>query len=887
MSDTGDSRLTILLVEDEHIIALAEQQTLARNGYDVIHASNGASAVEHASSDKSIDLILMDINLGDGIDGAEAARQILANRDIPILFLSSHSDREIVERVKDITGYGFVVKSAGEFVLLESISTAFELHAARQDAEHLRQRYQSLFDNASDAVLVVDPVDNSILEFNAAARDLYLLSSARTDQIAYSDLWDPAHVPPRPLLGSETAPYRAFHQAMDGRPLVVEVAERPALIEGRAVRLASVRDLTSQVGTELEYRTAIAAAMDGFWIVDREAVIEDVSPAYARMVGYSRDELVGMHVSDIDVEESREEAVAHVVDVRNGRFERFEARHRRKDGSRIDVEVSASQIGDGSGRIVAFMRDITVSRRERRIAEARARLSDLAVDHSTERLLTAFLDEAEELTDSEIGFFHFVNEDQVTIDIQAWSTRTVELFCDIPEKMRMHYPISTAGVWVDCVKERRPVIHNDYESLTHKKGMPEGHTPIVREVVVPVIRGGLIHAILGVGNKKSDYLATDVNVLEQLASSAWDMVIRRRAEEELSHNRANLAAVMESNDAPILSVDGEMRLLTANEQGIEHLRRITGRRIEIGESIRGDEDADTDVPNHVVSAWVAIVERAMNGESYAFEQRYPVDGPVESVIEYAVRPVMLNDVITGVAIIGRDVTARARSEEDRERTLREKDDLMEELNHRVKNNLLLVDSLISFKEHSLPGDDDLADLRAQIAAVRQMHEKLSPSTDAMLIPVRPYVRDIVSTLIATRIGAMPDVQLDLDDIELPAGRAVPLGLIANELCTNAIKYGFRNAPGDSLSVSIRSGAGMCRLTVSNTGNPFPPDLDIGTVDTLGLRLVRALVQQLNGEMRWETQGETRFEIQVPCAADSPAADSPAADGPAADSSPTQ
>ena len=69
----------------------------------------------------------------------------------------------------------------------------------------------------------------------------------------------------------------------------------------------------------------------------------------------------------------------------------------------------------------------------------------------------------------------------------------------------MHYPITEAGVWVDCVYQQKPVIHNDYASLSHRKGMPEGHAELVRELVVPVFRGNRIKAILAVGNKPSDY----------------------------------------------------------------------------------------------------------------------------------------------------------------------------------------------------------------------------------------------------------------------------------------------------------------------------------------------------------------------------------------------
>lgn len=158
------------------------------------------------------------------------------------------------------------------------------------------------------------------------------------------------------------------------------------------------------------------------------------------------------------------------------------------------------------------------------------RLLKASTDLSSSELLRMFLDEAEFLTGSSIGFYHFVEEDQTTLSLQMWSTRTLRN-CSAPGA-GTHYLINQAGVWVDCVRKGEPVIHNDYESLPHKKGLPDGHVPIVRELVVPVVRGKKLLAILGVGNKKTHYNANDVWVVEQLAAMAWEAIIRKRTEEE-------------------------------------------------------------------------------------------------------------------------------------------------------------------------------------------------------------------------------------------------------------------------------------------------------------------------------------------------------------------
>jgi CheY-like chemotaxis protein len=125
----------ILLVEDEALIALSEAQMLKKYGYEVVTAYNGEKAVEMADNDSDISLILMDIDLGDGIDGTEAAEKILNKKDIPVVFLSSHTEPEVVEKTEKITSYGYVVKNSGATVIDASIKMAFKLFEAKNEAK--------------------------------------------------------------------------------------------------------------------------------------------------------------------------------------------------------------------------------------------------------------------------------------------------------------------------------------------------------------------------------------------------------------------------------------------------------------------------------------------------------------------------------------------------------------------------------------------------------------------------------------------------------------------------------------------------------------------------------------------------------------------------------
>lgn len=143
-----DDPKTILLVEDEVIIALAEKQQLEKNGLQVVVAHSGVAAIEVFDNDPSIDLVLMDIDLGDGIDGTQAAEQILSRKEIPIVFLTSHSEREMVKRVRGITRYGYILKNSGEFVLVEGIANAFDQFALHQKLVRSERRYRSMVETA-------------------------------------------------------------------------------------------------------------------------------------------------------------------------------------------------------------------------------------------------------------------------------------------------------------------------------------------------------------------------------------------------------------------------------------------------------------------------------------------------------------------------------------------------------------------------------------------------------------------------------------------------------------------------------------------------------------------------------------------------------------------
>ncbi|MBN2736442.1 MAG: response regulator [Spirochaetales bacterium] len=178
--NSGDKK-SILLVEDELLIAMTEKKELEKFGYSAYHVATGEKAVEIIIENSLlVDLILMDINLGSGMDGTQAAEQILSHRDIPVVFLSSHAEPEIVERTEKISSYGYVVKNSGIFVLVASIKMAMKLFNAKvQSKKELTERLRvenklhaereqlfSVFNSIDEAIYVSDPITYELLYVN-------------------------------------------------------------------------------------------------------------------------------------------------------------------------------------------------------------------------------------------------------------------------------------------------------------------------------------------------------------------------------------------------------------------------------------------------------------------------------------------------------------------------------------------------------------------------------------------------------------------------------------------------------------------------------------------------------------------------------------------------
>lgn len=209
--------------------------------------------------------------------------------------------------------------------------------------------------------------------------------------------------------------------------------------------------------------------------------------------------------------------------------------------------------------------------RQRNVERATG-LLNFAVEESNfteEALLQYGLDLAERLTQSKIGFLHFVNEDENSIQLATWSTAT-HAHCHA--EYEQHYPIKQAGIWAECVTQRKAIVCNDYVNASDKKGLPMGHFPLKRFISLPVIRDNTIKMIMGVGNSSNAYSEHDVDTLQLVANDLWRILRRRRLEANLKdalQKQTQLNQELESSQEQLLQSE-KMAAIGQLSAGIAH-----------------------------------------------------------------------------------------------------------------------------------------------------------------------------------------------------------------------------------------------------------------------------------------------------------------------------
>ncbi len=315
-------------------------------------------------------------------------------------------------------------------------------------------------------------------------------------------------------------------------------------------------------------------------------------------------------------------------------------------------------------RFVHVMRDISEHKKTEELVLQRLKFRDTSLIYSVDELMQETIDVCELLTDSKVGFFHLVDDDQQNLTLQAWSSNTLTVMCTVEGK-GSHYPISEAGVWTECFHSREPVIHNDYAAIPNRKGMPVGHAPVLRELTVPVVMNDKVVSIIGVGNKTSPYTEHDVYVVKQFVTFAYEVIERKKAivalqESEEKHRKlANEQQIILNSTSVGICFVKERKVIWANPA----FDRIFG--YEPGASFNKDTaELYVDIASYKKigeEAYSAIMSGVVYSQDILMKKR---DGSLVwcNLAGQAISP---GDLEEGSIWIFQDITERKRGEKER------------------------------------------------------------------------------------------------------------------------------------------------------------------------------------------------------------------------------
>jgi PAS domain S-box-containing protein len=456
-------------------------------------------------------------------------------------------------------------------ILAGLILDQFESLGLHETLRRSEEKYRELVENANSIILRLDTEIN-ITYFNEYAQSFF---GFELDEIKGKNVFGTI-VPDIDINGldlkqqildiSQNVDFFQTHEneniCKDGTRVWVNWANRAIKnSNGEVIEYLCIgNDITERITAEKAFREAneryqqlFKSMLDGFAL--HEIICDennnpvnyrflDVNPAFESMTGLSADSIIGKTILDIysDIEEEWIQRYGKVaIEGTPVTFEHY--------SKSLNKYFCVSAYQPQPMQFACIVEDITEQKQSEIIQKSRIHLVEYAAQYPTTiELLGEFLNEAEKLTGSEVSFYHGVDDDQMHLNLQAWSKNTFKNMCQA-EGDEMHYPIDKAGVWVDCIRERAPVIHNDYESLPHKKGLPEGHAPIVRELVVPVFRGEKIVAVLGVGNKSENYTKRDVSVIQQMADLAYETVEQLRVKEALNESERRFKELLQQMES--------------------------------------------------------------------------------------------------------------------------------------------------------------------------------------------------------------------------------------------------------------------------------------------------------------------------------------------------
>lgn len=367
----------ILLVEDSRLTAMVLSELLGENGYETETVATGEEAVEEIMGGVPLDLVLMDIELAGEMSGIAAARRIIKSRDIPVVFLTANTSGGIIEKIKEVKAYGFVLKGTDKAALLSTVEMALKLHEANIHA----RMFERLFENSLNELYIFHPESLKFVAVNRAARKNLGYTTEEMNVMTPLDLNPEFNMESfrrllAPLVSEEQEQvlFNTVHRRKDGSLYPVEINIQLFDYEGAKLCMALVVNLTERIAMEEELKekdTTIRAIMDSardaIIMLDGQGKVIFWNPAAEQFFGYSREEVLGKDLHRLVVPDERlyqiyTQAFQHfqLTGEGNAIGKTIEMKAKHKDGREFDVEISMSALRSRDAwHAVGIVRDIS------------------------------------------------------------------------------------------------------------------------------------------------------------------------------------------------------------------------------------------------------------------------------------------------------------------------------------------------------------------------------------------------------------------------------------------------------------------------------------------------------------------------------------------------
>jgi PAS domain S-box-containing protein len=826
-------RKKLLLVEDESLIALAEKIALEKYGYDVATVGSGEQAIEAVAGGMDADLVLMDIDLGAGMDGTKAAARILELRDLPIVFLSSHTEPEIVERTEAITSYGYVVKNSSITVLDASIKMAFKLFRANRNTQESERKQNSLIANVSDVIAIMDrdgvtryTSSNVRRWFGWEAEELVgrpALENVHPDDRASSrELLD--RLASSPEGASAAAEVRCL--CKDGAYKWIEIT-LANMLGDPVIRgiLGNYHDITERKRVEEEkqferrFAERLLESLPGIFYLYAYPELRLVrwNRNHEALLGFERADMQDRSIFEWHAP-GTEEAVRAAVDAAM-----------EKGVNKIEARLVAKD-----GRLVPFL------------------LTGVPFDSDGRRYLMGI--------GIDLGEYK-----RIEAELQESRSRLASLFGAMNEMAVLHELVFD--------ERGRPVdyrILDCNDAFTRIMGIPKElavgrlGSEVYGESPAPYLKDFAEVGITGKPYQYSTYYAPmkkhfSISVVSpgknQFATITTDITALKEVEAKLQLQIEELDSYFSSSLDLLCIADTDGRFLRLNPEW----EAVLGYRIE---DLQGKRFLDFVHPDDQERTLEAISVLSSQRSILAFENRYRAKDGSYRWIEWRSQP-------NGRQIYAaaRDVTERKRTEQDLKRQIEEKEILLKEVHHRIKNNLASIEALVSLQGNAVrdpEAKEALEDTLGRIGSMRILYEKLLGGEQYATSSVKGYVESLARSL-DEALAPPPGVSIQsaVEDFPLPTEKLFPLGIIVNELVTNAIKYAFRGRDRGLVEVRLSRSGPAATLEIRDDGVGLSLDSRPEDGGGFGLTLVRMLSEQLRGEFSLESAGGTRAIMRFP------------------------